>query len=84
MFKFLQSVVAGSGTGLKDLPYLIGEPYSSAWGSWVHSRGTSKVHHPLFALTIILSHFCVHLWPSIMHRWFRLLGELVIFLLSTV
>ncbi|XP_017235874.1 uncharacterized protein LOC108209466 isoform X1 [Daucus carota subsp. sativus] len=42
MFKFLQSVVAGSGTGLKDLPYLIGEPYSSAWGSWVHSRGTSK------------------------------------------
>ncbi|XP_074357128.1 uncharacterized protein LOC141696892 [Apium graveolens] len=42
MFKFLQSVVAGSGSGLKDLPYNIGEPYSSAWGSWIHSRGTSR------------------------------------------
>ncbi|XP_075514198.1 uncharacterized protein LOC142549241 [Primulina tabacum] len=42
MFKFLKGVVGGSGTGLKDLPYNIGEPYSSAWGSWVHSRGTSK------------------------------------------
>ena len=43
MFKFLKGVVAGSGTGPKDLPYNIGEPYSSAWGSWTHSRGTSKV-----------------------------------------
>ncbi|CAI9091892.1 OLC1v1027000C1 [Oldenlandia corymbosa var. corymbosa] len=42
MFKFLKGVVAGSGTGIKDLPYNIGEPYSSAWGSWVHYRGTSK------------------------------------------
>ncbi|XP_058110670.1 uncharacterized protein LOC131253619 [Magnolia sinica] len=42
MLKFLKGVVAGSGTGLKDLPYNIGEPYSSAWGSWAHHRGTSK------------------------------------------
>ncbi|XP_020205165.1 probable inactive serine/threonine-protein kinase scy1 isoform X1 [Cajanus cajan] len=42
MFKFLKEVVGGSGTGLKDLPYNIGEPYSSAWGSWLHFRGTSK------------------------------------------
>lgn len=42
MFKFLKGVVAGSGTGIKDLPYNIGDPYSSAWGSWTHSRGTSK------------------------------------------
>ncbi|RZC92054.1 hypothetical protein C5167_027946 [Papaver somniferum] len=42
MFKFLIGVVGGSGTGLKDLPYNVGEPYSSAWGSWTHSRGTSK------------------------------------------
>lgn len=43
MLKFLKGVVAGSGGGgLKDLPYNIGEPYSSAWGSWTHYRGTSK------------------------------------------
>ncbi|KOM30031.1 hypothetical protein LR48_Vigan845s005900 [Vigna angularis] len=42
MFKFLKEVVAGSGTGLKDLPYNIGEPYASAWGSWLHFHGTSK------------------------------------------
>ncbi|XP_007011363.2 PREDICTED: probable inactive serine/threonine-protein kinase scy1 isoform X1 [Theobroma cacao] len=42
MFKFLKGVVGGSGTGLKDLPYNIGDPYPSAWGSWSHSRGTSK------------------------------------------
>ncbi|KAF9661431.1 hypothetical protein SADUNF_Sadunf19G0068000 [Salix dunnii] len=30
-----------SGTGLKDLPYNIGDPYPSAWGSWTHHRGTS-------------------------------------------
>lgn len=42
MFKFLKGVVAGSGAGLKDLPYNIGEPYASSWGSWVHHRGTSK------------------------------------------
>lgn len=43
MFKFLKGVVGGSGTGLKDLPYNIGDPYPSAWGSWAHFRGTSKV-----------------------------------------
>ncbi|KAM7491828.1 hypothetical protein LguiA_034749 [Lonicera macranthoides] len=42
MLKFLKGVVAGSGAGLKDLPYNIGEPYSSAWGSWLHYRGTNK------------------------------------------
>ncbi|KAL0321754.1 UNVERIFIED_CONTAM: putative inactive serine/threonine-protein kinase scy1 [Sesamum calycinum] len=42
MLKFLKGVVGGSGTGVKDLPYNIGEPYASAWGSWVHYRGTSK------------------------------------------
>ncbi|TKY65366.1 inactive serine/threonine-protein kinase scy1 [Spatholobus suberectus] len=42
MFKFLKEVVGGSGTGLKDLPYTVAEPYPSAWGSWTHSRGTSK------------------------------------------
>lgn len=42
MLKFLKGVVAGSGTGVKDLPYNIGEPYSSAWCSWTHHRGTSK------------------------------------------
>ncbi|XVF24315.1 hypothetical protein REPUB_Repub13aG0117100 [Reevesia pubescens] len=42
MFKFLKGVVAGSGTGLKDLPYNIGDRYPSAWGSWSHFRGTSK------------------------------------------
>ncbi|GKB15665.1 probable inactive serine/threonine-protein kinase scy1, partial [Tanacetum coccineum] len=42
MFKFFKDVVAGSTTGVKDLPYNIGEPYSSAWGSWTHSKGTSK------------------------------------------
>ncbi|XP_024975331.1 probable inactive serine/threonine-protein kinase scy1 [Cynara cardunculus var. scolymus] len=42
MFKFLKDVVSGSGAGVKDLPYNIGEPYSSAWGSWTHSRGSSK------------------------------------------
>ncbi|XP_068647824.1 uncharacterized protein [Aristolochia californica] len=42
MFKFLKEVVAGSGTGLKDFPYNIENPYSSAWGSWTHYRGTSK------------------------------------------
>ncbi|KAL0671627.1 hypothetical protein Bca4012_034331 [Brassica carinata] len=35
-------VVGGSGTGLKDLPYNVGDPYPSAWGSWIHYRGTSK------------------------------------------
>ncbi|KAK4383153.1 putative inactive serine/threonine-protein kinase scy1 [Sesamum angolense] len=42
MLKFLKGVVGGSSTGVKDLPYNIGEPYASAWGSWVHYRGTSK------------------------------------------
>ncbi|GJN17333.1 hypothetical protein PR202_gb04391 [Eleusine coracana subsp. coracana] len=42
MFKFLKEVVAGSGSGLKDFPYTIGEPYASAWGSWTHHRGNSK------------------------------------------
>ncbi|EXC29917.1 putative inactive serine/threonine-protein kinase scy1 [Morus notabilis] len=43
MLKFLKGVVGGSGTGLKDLPYNIGEPYPSAWGSWTHFRGTSRI-----------------------------------------
>ncbi|KAH0887205.1 hypothetical protein HID58_063301 [Brassica napus] len=42
MFNFLKGVVGGSGTGLKDLPYNVGDPYPSAWGSWIHYRGTSK------------------------------------------
>ncbi|XP_072954552.1 uncharacterized protein [Typha angustifolia] len=42
MFKFLKEVVSGSGSGIKDLPYNIGDPYSTAWGSWTHHRGTSK------------------------------------------
>ncbi|KAF8104672.1 hypothetical protein N665_0170s0047 [Sinapis alba] len=42
MFKFLKGVVGGSGTGLNDLPYNIGDPHPSAWGSWTHFRGTSK------------------------------------------
>ncbi|XP_050373284.1 uncharacterized protein LOC126790945 isoform X2 [Argentina anserina] len=42
MLKFLNRVVGGSGSGPKDLPYNIGEPYPSAWGSWTHCRGTSK------------------------------------------
>lgn len=42
MFKFLKEVVGGSGSGLKDLPYNIGQPYPSSWGSWTHYRGTSK------------------------------------------
>ncbi|XP_020597664.1 probable inactive serine/threonine-protein kinase scy1 [Phalaenopsis equestris] len=42
MLKFLKGVVAGSGAGLKDFPYNIGEPYSSSWGSWTHYGGTSK------------------------------------------
>ncbi|KAJ4840953.1 hypothetical protein Tsubulata_026935 [Turnera subulata] len=42
MLRFLKGVVGGSGAGLKDLPYTIGEPYPSAWGSWTHHRGTSK------------------------------------------
>ncbi|KAG5558156.1 hypothetical protein RHGRI_008169 [Rhododendron griersonianum] len=42
MLKFLMDVVAGFGFGQNNLPYNIGEPYSSAWGSWTHSRGTSK------------------------------------------
>lgn len=43
MFKFLKGVVGGSGAGVKDLPYNIGDPYPSAWGSWSHFQGTSKV-----------------------------------------
>ena len=54
MFKFLKGVVAGSGTGVKDLPYNIGEPYSSAWGSWTHSTGTSKVFFLLFFFNFLL------------------------------
>lgn len=43
MLKFLKKVVAGSGSVLKDLPYIINRPYASAWGSWMHHRGASKV-----------------------------------------
>ncbi|KAI4372883.1 hypothetical protein MLD38_011065 [Melastoma candidum] len=42
MLKFLKGVVGGSGTGVKDLPYNLGEPYHSSWGSWLHYRGTSR------------------------------------------
>ncbi|KAI4370486.1 hypothetical protein MLD38_018837 [Melastoma candidum] len=42
MLKFLKGVVGGSGTGVKDLPYNLGEPYPSSWGSWLHYRGTSR------------------------------------------
>ncbi|KAG9146637.1 hypothetical protein Leryth_026302 [Lithospermum erythrorhizon] len=42
MFKFLKDVVSGSGAALKDLPYNIGDPYSSSWGSWIHYRASSK------------------------------------------
>ncbi|GMJ14319.1 cytoplasmic tRNA export protein [Hibiscus trionum] len=42
MLNFLKGVVGGSGTGLKDLPYNIGDPYPSAWSSWSHFRGTSR------------------------------------------
>ncbi|KAF5475408.1 hypothetical protein F2P56_007214 [Juglans regia] len=42
MLKFLKGVVGGSSTGIKDLPYNIGDPYPSAWGSWTHFRATSK------------------------------------------
>ncbi|XP_044509401.1 probable inactive serine/threonine-protein kinase scy1 isoform X2 [Mangifera indica] len=42
MFKFLKGVVGGSGTGVKDLPYYIGDTYPSAWGSWTHFHGTAK------------------------------------------
>eukprot|EP00897_Mesotaenium_endlicherianum_P001621 jgi/Mesen1/1487/ME000132S00434 len=39
--QFLRSVL-GTGGGIKDFPYTLGEPYSTAWGSWTHYRGTSK------------------------------------------
>ncbi|CAL5404759.1 unnamed protein product [Camellia sinensis] len=42
MFKFLKGVVGGSGSGPNNLPYYIAEPYCSSWGSWSHSRGSSK------------------------------------------
>ncbi|KAK8612096.1 hypothetical protein V6N13_092215 [Hibiscus sabdariffa] len=42
MLNFLKGVVGGSGAGLKDLPYNIGDPYPSAWSSWSHFRGTSR------------------------------------------
>lgn len=42
MLKFLKGVV-GSGGGIKDLPYNLGDAYSEAWGAWTHYRGTSKV-----------------------------------------
>lgn len=41
MLKFLKGVV-GSGGGIKDLPYNLGDAYSEAWGAWTHYRGTSK------------------------------------------
>eukprot|EP00850_Spirogloea_muscicola_P019492 SM000191S05241 [mRNA] locus=s191:167738:173694:- [translate_table: standard] len=41
MRNFFSSVL-GSRTGIKDFPYDIGEPYSSAWGLWTHSQGTKK------------------------------------------
>jgi hypothetical protein len=66
MFKFLKGVV-GSGGGIKDLPYNIGEPYSTAWGGWTHCRGTSKVILVFtslqYQLEYVLSPFCVLLLP---------------------
>eukprot|EP00850_Spirogloea_muscicola_P018631 SM000173S03000 [mRNA] locus=s173:126339:132282:+ [translate_table: standard] len=41
MRNFFSSVL-GSRTGIKDFPYDIGDPYSSAWGLWTHSQGTKK------------------------------------------
>lgn len=55
MFKFLKDVVAGSGSGLKDFPYTIGEPHASAWGSWAHHRGVSKVAMLMLASNLPLS-----------------------------
>ncbi|GFP89379.1 probable inactive serine/threonine-protein kinase scy1 [Phtheirospermum japonicum] len=62
MLKFLKGVVGGSGAGLKDLPYNIGEPYSSAWGSWMHHRGTSKVITDL--LYFIMPFLFIECWRS--------------------
>ncbi|KAL0303980.1 UNVERIFIED_CONTAM: hypothetical protein Sradi_6266100 [Sesamum radiatum] len=59
MLKFLKGVVGGSGTGVKDLPYNIGEPYASAWGSWVHYRGTSKVSVAIPFYTVYFEFFVV-------------------------
>ncbi|KAK2982402.1 hypothetical protein RJ640_026245 [Escallonia rubra] len=63
MLKFLKGVVAGSGAGVKDLPYNVGEPYSSAWGSWTHSRGTSKAIHPSLSLSLSFS-VCLYSAPD--------------------
>ena len=52
MFKFLKGVVAGSASGPNNLPYNIGDPYPSAWGSWTHHRGTSKVNPTLSPLSM--------------------------------
>ncbi|KAG5558158.1 hypothetical protein RHGRI_008171 [Rhododendron griersonianum] len=55
MLKFLMGVVAGYGSCQNNLPFNIGKPYSSAWGSWTHSRGTSKVTSA-FICQILLPH----------------------------
>eukprot|EP00271_Cylindrocystis_brebissonii_P013991 TRINITY_DN3474_c1_g1_i1.p1 TRINITY_DN3474_c1_g1~~TRINITY_DN3474_c1_g1_i1.p1 ORF type:complete len:880 (-),score=157.79 TRINITY_DN3474_c1_g1_i1:1199-3838(-) len=39
--QFLRSVL-GTSSATKDIPYNIGEAYSSAWGSWTHFQGTAK------------------------------------------
>lgn len=60
MLKFLKGVVGGSGTGPRDLPYNIGDPYPSAWGSWTHFRGSSKVALWLILSVVVFIFLCVY------------------------
>lgn len=71
MLKFLKGVVGGSGTGIKDLPYNIGDPYPSAWGSWTHFRATSKVSiTTVLSLSLIRLYVCVCVHPIIVYLGF--------------
>lgn len=38
---FFRSVL-GSNTAKSDIPYNVGEAYTSAWGTWTHRQGTAK------------------------------------------
>lgn len=38
MFAKLTALVGGGSS----LPYNVGEPYETSWGSWVHHKGTSR------------------------------------------
>ena len=73
MLKFLKGVVGGSGTGPKDLPYNIGDPYPSAWGSWTHSRGTSKVYIHIYIYIHIICFYLISIliWDFrlVMNNW---------------